>query len=455
MFRRNFRNACLALTLCTAVLALAWPGFSQVTSSTVRGIVYDPSNAVIPNASLQLKDTATGIVKTTAAGAGGTFTFSNLVAGTYQLTAAATGFQNTVVNGIVADAGRTTDLTVSMALGSTSEAIEVSATGVQLETTSNEVGTTISNNNIQSLPYPSRDSLFFALFMAGSANANDTSGRNSTFNGLPNASLNVTIDGMNDNSQRFKSGGTSFYAFAPQRIDAIDEVTVSTTGLGADAVGVGAMNIRFTTKRGTDQYHFLAGEQFENEDLNSNLFFNNLRGQHISRGRQNNGYGDLGGPLVPFLPALRHKLFFFAYMEGQPQPSSSVATQTVLTPASQAGNFTYIGTDGTQRTVNLLTAAGAAGYTSTLDPTVAGILSAIDTSESKATGFLNITGQPYWQTMEFTRPANTTYYFPTARVDFQITPKIAWHATWNLQARLHRRLLQLSGHAPVQHREFL
>lgn len=427
---KNRRVGAFALAIG---FTLVQPALAQVTSSTIHGIVQDPSGAVIPNASLRLKDVATGLTKTTVGNAEGTFVFPNLVAGSYQLTAQASGFQNAVLDGIVVDAGRTTDVTVSMKVGSATETVEVSATGVQLEATSNEVGTTINNKNIDNLPYPSRDSLFFALFMAGSANANDTSGRNSTYNGLPNASLNITIDGMNDNSQRFKSGGTSFYGFAPQRIDAIEQVTVSTTGLGADAVGEGAMNVRFTTKRGTDQYHFLLGEQFENEALNSNLFFNNLRGQQISRGRQNNAYGSIGGPLVPFIPALKHKLFFFAYMEGQPQPSSSVATATVFTPAAQAGNFTYIGTDGVQRTVNVLSAAGAAGYTSTVDPTIGGILGQINASESEATGFLGITGQPYWQTMQFVRPANITYLFPTARVDYQITPKIAWHGTWNLK----------------------
>ncbi len=163
---------------------------------------------------------------------------------------------------------------------------------------------------------------------------------------------------MNNNSQRFKSGGTSMYTFAPERIDAIEEVTVSTTGLTADAGAQGAMNIRFTTKRGTDHYHFTVGEQRANEDLNSNSFFKNLRGQPISKSRQNNPYGSIGGPLLPFIPSLKHKLFFFAYFEAQPQPSSVKNTTTILTPGAQAGNSTYIGTAGVTRTVNLLQTAG-------------------------------------------------------------------------------------------------
>ncbi|MFN0123699.1 MAG: hypothetical protein ACKV2V_24625 [Blastocatellia bacterium] len=123
---------------------------------------------------------------------------------------------------------------------------------------------------MQNLPYAGRDSLNFAVLIVGSSRS--TSDRNSTFNGLPNASLNITLDGMNNNSQRFKSGGASFFAFAPARIDAIEEVSVSTTSLGADAGGEGAMQIRMTTKRGTEQYHGKILYQGTNEALNANSF---------------------------------------------------------------------------------------------------------------------------------------------------------------------------------------
>ena len=322
--------------------ALAVAGFAQVTTTGIHGIVRDPSGAVVPNAAVKLTDTGTGNEKSTTSGADGGFVFVDLEAATYKISVSAAGFQMAVYSSVVVDTGRTTDVSVQLTVGAATQTVEVSAVAAQLETTSNEVGTTISNNSIQNLPYSSRDVLMFSLLMAGNTTANDPTGRNSTFNGLPNAALNISIDGMNNNSQRFKSGGTSMYAFAPERIDAIEEVTVSTTGLGADASAEGAMNIRFTTKRGTDQYHGSIGEQFANEDLNSNTFFGNLRGQPIARSRQNNPYGSIGGPLVPFIPRMKHKLFFFAYFEAQPQPASTTNTTTILTPASQAGNFTII-----------------------------------------------------------------------------------------------------------------
>ncbi|HKE22724.1 MAG TPA: carboxypeptidase-like regulatory domain-containing protein [Bryobacteraceae bacterium] len=428
--------------LAAAFAVAAQLSFAQVTTTGIHGVVRDPSGATIPNASLKLRDMATGIEKAGAANSEGTFVFVNLVAGTYSLTASAPGFQNKMLDNLVVDTGRTTDISVQMAVGSTTESVEVSAAMAQLETTTNEVGTTINNKAIQDLPYASRDALQFSLLMAGNAAANDPSGRNSTFNNLPNASLSITLDGMDNNSERFKSGGTSFYSFAPMRIDAIEELTVSTAGLGSDASGMGAMNMRFTTRRGTDQYHFSAGEQFANEDLNSNSFFKNLLGQPISKTRQNNPYGSIGGPLVPFVPALKHKLFFFAYFEAQPQPGSTTLNTTVLNADAQKGIFDYIGTDNQPHSVNLLQVAAQNGQPSTVDPTIASIFGVINGSQAKATNFVGITGQPYWQTMYWTQGTNTLYLFPTARVDYQITPKVAWHGTWNL------RYENISGSAP-------
>src|SRR5215469_15393502 len=133
--------------LAIVYLALGMTGFGQVTSSTIHGIVHDPSGAVIPSANLKLTDTSTGITHETTASGEGTFVFADLIAATYQLTTSAAGFQNNVLNGIVVDTGRTTDVQVTMIVGSTTDTVEVAATGVQLETTSNEVGTTINNKS--------------------------------------------------------------------------------------------------------------------------------------------------------------------------------------------------------------------------------------------------------------------------------------------------------------------
>src|SRR5207244_13560186 len=92
------------------------------------------------------------------------------------------------------------------------------------------------------------------------------------------------------------------------------------------------------------------------------------------------------------------------------------------------------GPDGVKRTVNLLTVARNAGLTSTVDPTIAGILSKINASQA-GTGFVPISGiaSEFMQNMQWSQALNTTQHFPTARLDYQVKPTLAWHGTWNLR----------------------
>jgi carboxypeptidase family protein len=352
-----------ALVHSAVIAALAVAGLAQITTTGIRGIVRDPSGAVIPSATI---NNSTGIEYTTVSSSDGGFLFPNLQFGSYKLTVTAAGFQTTAIAAVTVESGRTTDVSVDLKVGATGETVQVAASAEQLNTTTTEVGGAINNQLVKNLPFAGRDGLGFAGLIAGNSRSNNQ--RNSTYNGLPNASLNITLDGMNNNSQRFKSGGTSFFAFAPARIDAIEEVSVSTTGLGADAGGEGAMQIRLTTKRGSDQYHGQVLYQGENEALNANSFFRNYQGLPRNKSRSHNVVGSIGGPLLPFFERFKNKLFFFAYYEAQPQPSTSTFQQGVLTPAAQQGVFTYLGADGVKRTVNVLDVARAAGHTSTIDP---------------------------------------------------------------------------------------
>ena len=356
--------------------------------------------------------------------------FVNLPAGTFKLTATASGFQASVLDSVVADTGRITDVTVEMKVGATTETVEVSAAAAQLETTSNEVGTTINVSSINTLPYTSRDALNFSLLTPGAQSASG----GSTFNGLPNASLNITLDGMNNNSQRFKSGGTSFYAFAPERLDAIEEVTVSTSGMNADQSGQGAMNIRFTTKRGTDKYHFHVLEQFVNEDLNANSWFNNARGLPRNKSRAADYAGNMGGPLVPWIRPLKNKVFFFVNFEDVPSPSSSIVSRVMPTDDALAGNYTYLGTDGQNHTVNLLSLAAANGFPGALNPTTKALAQQLTGTRTnpQVIGFIPVTGTPYETNMQWNLAGTTTNLYPTARLDVHLTSKLNYSTTWNL-----------------------
>jgi hypothetical protein len=439
-------DQCLILLLVLCLFGLTPLMTAQVrTTGELHGVISDPSGNVVPAAQVDITDTATGLSKNTKSGADGSYLFLNLLPGKYQVKVTMQGFQTAVYNDVVVDSARRTDFPVALKVGQVTETVEVTAAAQQLETTSNQIATTVRNDFVQQLPLSGRDTLQFALLMAGSQSID--SGRTSTFNGLPNASMNVTLDGINNSSQRFKSGGTSFWAFAPVRLDAIDEVTVSTTGQGADASGGGAMNIRFVTKRGTDQYHGKLFEQFRNDALNANSTIYNMRGNKIAKLRQNEFGGNFGGPLPLPFHFLKHKVFFFAKMEALPRPSTYMATANILTPEAQAGNYSYIGTDGQKHSVNVLQVAGAAGYQSTIDPTISGILKQIN-GTAPAGNFITAS-DPNVQTLQWRQDNSSKTLYPTARVDYQITDKLAYHGTWNLRWQKNNGTPNYPGITPL------
>jgi hypothetical protein len=400
------------------------------TTNGIHGLIKDASGAVVPKAAVMLTDMSTHIAQNTTSGEDGSFVFVNIPAGTFRINVTAPGFQASVLDSVVVDTGRTTDVTVRLNVGSTTESVEVTATAAQLETTSNEIGNTINVKGITDLPYTSRDALNFSLLTAG---ASSTSG-NSTFNGLPNASMNITLDGMNNNSQRFKSGGTSFYTFAPARLDAMEEVTVSSSGMNADQSGEGAMNIRFTTKRGTDKFHFHVLEQFANEDLNANSWFNNARGIRRPVSRAADYAGNMGGPLLPWIRPLRGKVFFFLNFEDVPSPVTSIVSRTVPTDDALAGKFTYLGTDGQNHTVNLLSLAAANGFQSALNATTQKLAQQMvgTRSNPQVIGFIPVTGLPYETNMQWNLPGTNSNLYPTARLDVNPTSKLHYSTSWNL-----------------------
>jgi hypothetical protein len=413
--------------LLIAVLAaiLAQDVRAQVTTTgEIHGTVADQSGAVVPNVHIKLVDEATGIERGTTSARDGGFVFVTLPAGSYKLTASAPGFRTAVYTGVIVETARTRDIAVQLAVGETSTSVEVSGVATPIETTGNEVSETVQNQLVQDLPLSGRDLLGFGLLAAGAQRG--SSDRNSTYNGLPNASLNITLDGVNDNSQRFKSGGTSNFVFAPLRLGAIEEVTVSTSGLSSDASGEGAMQLRFVTKRGTNAFHGRAFEQFRNDWLNANSWVNNASGLPRARLRQNEFGGSLGGRF------LKNKLFFFANYEENRAPSQSLATNLILTPEAQQGIFRYLGTDGQQHTANVLQIASANGFPGAIDPTVAGILTRMNGAAGSANVVANdlITNQIRWNL-----PGGPTERYPTARLDYQATSKLAITGAWNLRWR--------------------
>jgi hypothetical protein len=427
--------ALVTAAIVNVYLAGASPSTPQVrTTGQVVGTVRDASGAVVPQADLVLQDTGTGLVLNTKSDKEGGFTFPNLQPGRYRLTAVAQGFQPATLADIVVETARATNVTVAFEIAGVQEKVQVEGRTPLIETTSSTVSSTVRNAEIAKLPLSTRNILDFALLTPGAATS--AGARFSTFNGLPGGAINITLDGINNNSQRFRSGGTSFFTFAPVRLGAIEEVTVSTAGLTADAGAEGAVQVQFATKRGTNDVHWQVFDQFRNDALNANSWFNSVRGLPKPVIRQNEYGANVGGPLK------KGKLFYFANFEQVIQPGTSTQTRTVLTPEAQEGVLRYTAVDGSIRTANLLDVARANGLPATIDPFIGGQFAQLNPTLTQGSLVANDLVR---NNFNFIIPTNNRNVYPTGRIDWQATSKLAVRGILNLQWRDFTRNPQFPG----------
>src|SRR5215471_17661790 len=400
----------LLLGLLWTVLTLTAPAQVATTGQLV-GAVQDQSGAVVPGVELQLQNEDTKAVLTAAASADGGFVFPTLSPGRYTLTISKQGFETTVYKGIIIYAARTTNQTLVMKVGAVTQTVEVQGEGQVLQTTTNTVANTVDQKYLQDLPLSGRSALPFVLLSAGAQQG--VTSRDSTINGLPGGSLNITLDGINNNAQRFKSGGTSFFAFVTPRLESMQEVTIATSNLGANSTGQGAIQIQFVTKSGTNAWHGEAFWQHQNSALNANNWFNNARNIKRPVFIQNDQRGAVGGPII------KNKLFFFVSYAHVKTPQSADFEARVLTPAAQTGLFTYTDTtpQHTTQTVNLLQIAGQNG----VNPIIGAQLQKIQSSTTAGalSTFDSIRNRLRW-----VAPSPVTNQFMTARFDYQASEKM-------------------------------
>ncbi len=405
------------------LFAMAFSLAAQISSSgQIVGSVQDSSGAAIPGVVLTLTNANTGSSQTMTSAADGGFVFTTLPPGTYNLSASMKGFDTAVYSGIVVNAARTTNQLVTLKVGTISQSVEVTGAAPVLQTTSTTISNTVEQKQLENLPLSGRDTLPFALLSAGAQQG--VTSRDSTFEGMPGASIDITLNGIANNAQRFKSGGTSFYAFVTPRLETVQEVTVSTSNLGADATGQGAMAIQYVSKSGTNAFHGEAFWQHSNSALNANDWFNNANRIKRPVYIQNDVGGTLGGPI------LRNRLFFFVSYAQVMTPSSGQYSALVLNPAAQAGNFSYVGTDGVTRTVNLLSLAGQNGFPGTVNPVIASQLQKIQQS---TTAGASSPSDLIRNSLVWVAPQPVTNYYPMGKIDWLITSNLRFNVsdTWS------------------------
>jgi hypothetical protein len=403
----------LAIVATAGQMAFAQGG----ATSSIAGVVLDSGGGAVPGATVVAKNNATNETFTAVSGGNGSFTIPAIAIGTYTVTVSLTGFKTAIVNNVPVTSAGPADVRATLEVGGVAETVTVEGRSVLIQTQSTAVATTIDINQVSNLPLVSRNALDFITFLPG---VNTPAGnRNSTINGLPQSTINITVDGMNIQDNYLKTTDGFFARMSP-RLDAVEEVTVTSAAQGADAAGQGAIQIRFVTRSGSNSFTGSAYHYFRADELNAKDWFTDRDGLPKTELLQNQPGFRVGGPIViPGMYDGRGKAFYFVNYEEFRQPQTVRRQRTILTPEAQMGVFSYTTSTGV-RTVDLMALAALNGQTSTFDPTVFQLLADIRAAAS-STGLIEDLSDPSLQRFTWNVDQKGRTRYPTGKVDYNLS----------------------------------
>jgi hypothetical protein len=295
--------------LVVPLLAAPRAADAQLTQATLKVAVNDTDGGAIPGATIVATHVQTGQVREGTSGAHGDFLLPGLAPGAYSLEVAMSGFQSFSQSNVRLTVGTTTDVTVTLAVASLTERVEVTASTAQVEANAEaRIADSFNRNEIHGLPLPQRDVFLLPKLSAGATAipgaANSTKLSSSpviTVNGNRYRGNNYVLDGaMNSNPNN--SGEP---AIVPS-LEAVDEVQVQTANFASEYGRGNGSVVNIQTRSGTNDFSGRAWEFHRNDSLNARNYFATGRPQ-----LNFNQFGaNAGGPIR------QNRTFFFGSYEG-------------------------------------------------------------------------------------------------------------------------------------------
>ncbi len=299
---------------CLALLVVA-AAFGQAYLGSMRGTVTDPSGAIVPKASIVLKEPSTGIlVRQELSDSQGNYEFSDIKPGTYRLTVQAAGFQSSSADDIVLTAGQVRRVDFTLTVGTVAqEAVTVTAGAALIDTDSGTIAAEYTIKQHDDVPlvdaYPTPATMMTTL--AG------VQGGTGSFGGIRANGQTVTLvaDGINNvNSQEINS-------------EFFEEVHI--TALNAPADSPATASLDMITKRGENSFHGMGYYKLFSSGLMGRDFFAPKRTPYLEHEWQTN----LGGPVI------KNRTFLFGGWFSERIPLGAFTQATVPNASLRAGVF--------------------------------------------------------------------------------------------------------------------
>jgi hypothetical protein len=293
----------------------------------VRGVVTDPSGAVLPGVQLKLTNTGTNTSAELMSDSDGAFQFINLKPGSYSLSASKANFKTFQISSIRVEPNNIRVENVVLELGSVSETIEVAANQVQVEQSSMQLTATVDSKTITDLPLIGRNWVNLQQTLPGVVTPDTRFGTNFSTNGSQAQQNSYLVNGNDFNDLPLNS------PLAPPNPDTIEEVKMVTNTINPEFGRNSGAILNAVTKSGTNQFHGSGFWFYRDSFLQTRNFFQ-LKPPPI---HQNQFGGTVGGPVW------KNKIFFFYGLQvlraRTPDTNFNNQLPTVFTQAQLNGTW--------------------------------------------------------------------------------------------------------------------
>ena len=342
-----FESIKAALPLAVLALSMAAPALAQLSSTgTISGTVKDTSGAIVVGAKVSVQNEGTRFVITGTSSEDGAFVVPGLQPGFYTVTVEKQGFRTSSITRVEVHPALVANVAATLTVGTTSAQVTVSASGAQLQTSTPEVSSDLSDRQLATLPMNGRNYQTLAALMPGAVNTSpDTQMGQGGFstnnvmsaNGMGLSGTFYTVDGIwNENTGNFTQASVT------PNPDSIQEVRLLQNNYSAQYNLMGANVVVVQTRSGESKFHGTAYEFFRNSALNARNYFSPT----VPTLKQNIYGYTLSGPF--FIPRLyntaRQKTFFFWSQQWSPVHIGSVIRGADPTADERAGNFSSTST---------------------------------------------------------------------------------------------------------------
>jgi outer membrane receptor protein involved in Fe transport len=317
---KKMAYAAVFLMISTTFPFMTPVAMAQATTGGVKGVVTDASGAVVPEADVTAKNTATGTEVKTKTNSEGIYNFPRLQPGTYQLTIEKQGFKRQEFQEVTVQIGQDLVIDAALQAGLQTETVTVTAAGEELiQKEQAQISTTFESRKVAELPSNVAGGGIDTLALLapgvvpgfGNVNANGTT---LSVNGQRSRSNNFTIDGQDNND--LSIGGPAFFV---DNQDIVGEFQIITNNFSAEYGRNQGAIVNVVTKSGTNDFHGTLGWYHRNRK-----FFDGLTNLERRRGQEdpdpfiyNVFNGTFGGPIK------RDRIFFFGSYQSIVSRSSS------------------------------------------------------------------------------------------------------------------------------------